>query len=371
MFFGLGILRRFLVWPPGQIWPANFPSIALLRTLHEDQTIFKETVYGDAKRTLREKLISNRLVFYFVVMILQFVYSWFPNYIMPILGSFSWICMIKPNNYVLTQVTGISGLGIGSLTFGWLEITFFLGSPLVVPRWALVNIAVGFVLITWIITPIVYFTDVWGTRSYAIAQTTQSTTNWSAIGVVTTATTFASLSSVLVHMLLHHGNDWWKQLRTTSLAKKGNDLHCRLISLYPDVPDWWFAIISVVSLIVILVVAQVSQMLPWYNVLFAFLIAIVFVLPFGMVASITGQIVQNQGVYFLGAVIAGALWASDQSKMLTFLTISYTMYCQTIQLVSDMKLAHYMKLPPRSLFLVQASTCLICSSFSISIQYYF
>ncbi|CAF1662088.1 unnamed protein product [Adineta ricciae] len=37
--FGLaGILRRFLVWPSSEVWPSNFPSIALLRILHQNQT---------------------------------------------------------------------------------------------------------------------------------------------------------------------------------------------------------------------------------------------------------------------------------------------------------------------------------------------
>jgi hypothetical protein len=33
----LGILRRFLVWPSSEVWPSNFPTIALLRVLHHNQ----------------------------------------------------------------------------------------------------------------------------------------------------------------------------------------------------------------------------------------------------------------------------------------------------------------------------------------------
>ena len=76
----LGIFRRFLVWPSGQVWPTNFPLIALLRTLHE--TPIKETRYDNHnKRSLWEKFISNQLAFYFFLVFIQFIYCWFPLYI--------------------------------------------------------------------------------------------------------------------------------------------------------------------------------------------------------------------------------------------------------------------------------------------------
>ena len=272
---------------------------------------------------------------------------------MPVLGAFSWMCMIKPTNYLLSQLTGYHGLGIGSFTFSWFDLTWALGSPMIVPRWAIVNSAVGFVLATWVITPIIYFTNVWNTYDRPIAEVTRSSSDWSALGLVSTAAAFANLSAVLVHMLLHHSKNWWKELRTRSLDKKGNDLHCRLIALYPDVPDWWFAIVSLLAFIVILVVGQVSSILLWYETFFALIVPIVFVLPFGMVASITGQTIQNPSVYYLLAIIVSSLWVDNKSAMLAFITIGYSTYCQTLQLVTNMKLGHYMKIAPRTLFLAQ------------------
>jgi hypothetical protein len=161
---------------------------------------------------------------------------------------------------------------------------------------------------------------------------------------------------VFVHTFLHHRKTLWNELRGGSFKKKGNDVHCRLIELYPDVPDWWFVIVSVFSVIVIMIISHVSDMLEWYNVLFSLSVPIIFILPFGKVASITGQLIQNQGIYYL---------------MMTFIAIGYTTYCQTLCLVSNIKLGHYMKISPRILFLVQTVSCLFCSSFSATIQYYF
>ena len=46
-----------------------------------------------------------------------------------------------------------SGLGLFPLTFDWSQIAY-IGSPLVVPFWAAVNIITGLVLVMWIAAPI-------------------------------------------------------------------------------------------------------------------------------------------------------------------------------------------------------------------------
>ena len=290
---------------------------------------------------------------------------------MPVLGAFSWMCMIKPTNYLLSQLTGFYGLGLGSLSFNWFTLSWTLGSPMIVPRWAVVNIAVGFALATWIITPIIYFTNVWNTYNHTIAEVTRSSSSWSALGLVSTATALANLSAALIHMFLHHSKTLWHELRSRSLNEKGNDVHCRLIALYPDVPDWWFFLISLLAFVVIVVVGQVSHIILWYKTFFTIIVPIILVLPFGMIASITGVAIQNSSIYYLLVIIATSLWADNKSTTLAFVTVGYSTYCQTIQLIMNMKLGHYMKIAPRTLFLVQLVACLVTPSLSIGIQYYY
>jgi hypothetical protein len=174
-------------------------------------------------------------------------------------------------------------------------------------------------------------------------------------------------------MFLHDGKEFLKLLRTSSIRFQGNDLHCRLISIYKDAPDWWFAVISLLGLIVLIIVAQVSQTLEWYYVLLALLIPLIFTLPMGSVFAITGQIIQNASVYYICLVVAYAIFGDEQmsSNRTLFLTIGYTTFCQSLYLVSDMKLAHYMKSAPRVLFLVQSLSCLLCTSFSVVIEQYY
>ena len=66
------------------------------------------------------------------------------------------------DDIVVNQLFGVnSGLGMGILTFDWAQISW-VGSPLMIPWWAEVNIMIGFVLVYWIIGPIVYYTNVGG-----------------------------------------------------------------------------------------------------------------------------------------------------------------------------------------------------------------
>lgn len=76
------------------------------------------------------------------------------------LGWFSWVCWIAPRNKVVNQLFGVNmGLGMGIFTFDWSQITW-ISNPLVIPWWAQVNVAVAFVLFYWILTPIIYYTNV-------------------------------------------------------------------------------------------------------------------------------------------------------------------------------------------------------------------
>jgi len=48
---------------------------------------------------------------------------------------------------------------MGVITFDWSQITF-IGSPLMIPWWAQVHVFAGFVVVYWIMLPILYYTNV-------------------------------------------------------------------------------------------------------------------------------------------------------------------------------------------------------------------
>ena len=366
--FGLaGILRRFLVWPCEVIWPQNLPLIAVLRTFHEKHV--PEATYSK-KSCFRRLIIDHRLRFFFFVFIVAFIYQWFPLYIMPILRYFSWMCWIDPNNDSLAQLTAVRGLGMGfgGLTLDWNEITKYLGSPLILPSWALINIAFGFILIIWLIVPIVYGLNLRDFRKLPVGGNVS--TDFTAISLVTAFTSFASITCVFVHTILYHGKDIWNQLTKKTLSNMGNDLHSRLISAYPTVPDWWYFQLFFVALIICCVTCDYAQWLSWYYVLLALFIGAIFTLPFGLVSSVTGQLLHNLSVYYLCLIIGQSLSLEKSAKQIyTFIAVGYVVFVQTLVLVEDMKLAHYIKVGPRPLFIAQCLASFLTSTFSIAVRY--
>jgi hypothetical protein len=126
--YGLvGIMRRFLVWPSAMIWPANLIYCALFRILHSDN--------ADDENLNTSRWTMSRLSFFYIAFFFQFLWYWIPGYICPVLSYFSIVCMIYPNNIVLSQITGVNGLGLGSFELNWNSWVAFLGSPIVVPFW--------------------------------------------------------------------------------------------------------------------------------------------------------------------------------------------------------------------------------------------
>ena len=358
-----------MVWPSEVIWPQNLPLIAILRTLHERQSNVNEVLYGKQTSSLRNSLMNNRLLFFFVIALIGSIYQWFPFYIMPILGYFSWMCWINPTNGPLSQLTAVRGLSIGGggLTLDWYGITRYLGSPLILPSWALINISFGFVLIIWLIVPIVYGTNVRSFTTLPIGGNVS--TDFTALSIVTAFTSFASITAVFIHTILHHSKDIYEQFRTKTLKSMGNDMHSRLISLYDVVPDWCYLELFSLALIIICVTCDHAGWLKWYYVLLSLFIGALFTLPFGLVSSITGQLLHNLSVYYICLLIGQSLSLQKSPKNIyTFIAVGYVVFVQTLVLIQDMKLAHYIKISPRSLFIAQCVSSFVCSTFSIGVR---
>src|SRR3569833_2767581 len=76
---------------------------------------------------------------------------------MPALSYFNVITWFAPRYVVVANLFGVvSGLGLFPLTFDWAQIAY-IGSPLLTPFWAAMNVVGGLVIVMWIIAPIAYY----------------------------------------------------------------------------------------------------------------------------------------------------------------------------------------------------------------------
>ena len=71
------------------------------------------------------------------------------------------------------------------------------------------------------------------------------------------------------------------------------DVHAELIKAYKDVPECWFYILLVGSVVLSLLMSLVwkeTVQLPWWGMLFAFGLAWLVTLPIGVIQATTNQV---------------------------------------------------------------------------------
>jgi hypothetical protein len=103
--FGMGlagILRRLAVYPTEAVWPSSLPTLALNRTL----------VNNDNRRETINGWKISRYTCFVITGAIFLVYYWIPNQFFVALRLFSWMSWIAPNNKALAIVTGSYG-GLG------------------------------------------------------------------------------------------------------------------------------------------------------------------------------------------------------------------------------------------------------------------
>jgi len=106
--------------------------------------------------------------------------------------------------------------------------------------------------------------------------------------IVTYGTIFATYPAILVHTFLWYHKDVARQFRRR--LKDETDIHSRLMSKYPEVPQWWFLVLGIVSLVVGIIGIEVcNTKLPVWALFLSLVFAVGFVLPFGILQAITDQ----------------------------------------------------------------------------------
>ncbi|XP_073058093.1 oligopeptide transporter 7-like [Primulina eburnea] len=368
-----GLFRRFLVEPATMWWPQNLVQVSLFRALHEKEE--------------RTKGGLTRDQFFLTAFICSFAYYVFPGYLFPKLTSVSWLCWIFSSSVLVQQLgSGLHGLGIGAIGLDWSSISSYLGSPLASPWFATANIAVGYFLCMYIVTPIMYWLDVFKAKTFPIFSddlftSTGEKYNVSAIVdsnfhidlqayereghlylstffAMTYAFSFACLTATIVHVLLFHGRDLWL-LSKSAFEEKKMDVHTKLMQKYKQVPEWWFICILLVNILATLLICHYYNdqlQLPWWGFLLACVIAFSFTLPVGVITATTNQ---TPGLNVITEYIIGFLYPGYPVANMCFKVYGYISMKQALTFLQDLKLGHYMKIPPRTMFMAQVFGTLI------------
>ncbi|KAH9774961.1 Oligopeptide transporter 7 [Citrus sinensis] len=370
-----GIFRRYLVEPAAMWWPANLVQVSLFRALHE-----------------REKRASGgvtRTQFFMIGFVCSFAYYVFPGYLLEMLTSLSWICWIFPKSVVAQQVgSGLFGLGVAAVGIDWSTISSYLGSPLASPWFATANVAAGFVLVMYVLTPLCYWLNIYNAKTFPIFSDQLFTTTGREYNItaiidsnfhidiaayqregplylsiffaMTYGLGFAALTATIVHVALFHGREIWEQSRA-SFQEKGIDIHTKLMRKYKRVPESWFVIILLINIAATVFACEYYNdqlQLPWWGVLLACAIAITFTLPIGIITAITNQ---TPGLNIITEYIIGYVYPGYPVANMCFKVYGYISMTQAVTFLQDFKLGHYMKIPPRTMFMAQiVGTVIAC-----------
>lgn len=399
--YGLaGLTRRFLVYPSYCVWPSSLVTIALNTAFHSEGN---PEVVGPFGRIWK----WSRLKFFGITFTAMFCYFWLPNYLFAGLSWFSWMAWIAPNNRNLAIVTGSQyGLGLNPLpTLDWNIVAFFV-DPLMVPFFSTFNFFAGGFL-TFFIVLAFYYSNAYNTAYLPI----NSNRVWDHFGqhynvsaildyrgifdgpkyeaysppFLTAGSSviymffFAVYTSTVTYGILYHHREIRMGFRdlvnSFRPSKRGEleagqvlDVHNRLMKAYPEVPEWWYFICLVAA--VALGIAGIANW-PTYTtpavVFYGIVLCLIFVVPVGIIRAMTGvEVTLNVLAEFIG----GSWVEGNALAMCFFKTYGYVTCAHALHFSNDLKLAHYLKIPPRFTFWAQMVPTLVSTFVCVAIVQY-
>ncbi|KAI3439235.1 uncharacterized protein J3R85_004952 [Psidium guajava] len=376
-----GLLRKYVVEPAHMWWPNTLVQVSLFRALHE-----------------RDEQRMSRAKFFLIALICSFSWYVVPGYLFTTLSNISWVCWAFSNSATAQQIgSGMRGLGLGALTLDWTVVASFLSSPLISPFFAIANVFVGYTLIIYVVMPIAY----WGFNLYSADRfpifsshlftaqgqrynitaivndkfeldipkyEEQGRIHLSMFFALAYGFGFATIASTLTHVAFFYGREIYERYRDSHRGK--TDIHTKLMRRYKDIPSWWFHLLLVVSLAVSLALCiflNDQVQMPWWGLLFASALAFGFTLPISIITATTNQ---TPGLNIITEYIMGIILPGRPIANVCFKTYGYISMAQAVSFLNDFKLGHYMKIPPRSMFLVQFIGTILAGTINTAVAWW-
>ncbi|KIK91682.1 hypothetical protein PAXRUDRAFT_830625 [Paxillus rubicundulus Ve08.2h10] len=389
-----GVMRSTLLYPSKMLYPVILPLISMFDALFQDGAV--------ARRKLK--------VFYMVFGAI-FIWELFPQWIFPLLTGISIFCLAVPNNANITRVFGGSngneGLGLLSIGLDWQSFTGPF-NPLAIPLKAQFSTFIGY-LLSMVVFAGVFYNNIWKAQNFPMLSqllfyengtiynqslildanyevdptllAEQGLPYYASSWVVYLLAMNLGLGATITHLLLWNHDDLrgaWEWMRPSNLRKewqgfrlrsvnwkfwqddgmreqpqntKELDPHYAQMLKYPDVPNSWYHAVFVLSFIVALIVIYKSNStLPWWGFVIAIILSIMTTLFLGALYAITGIVLSIQTFV---QMITGYMLPGRPMANMYIVLYSHNTVSQATLLLRDLKIAQYVKLPPRAAFTAQ------------------
>jgi OPT family oligopeptide transporter len=145
--------------------------------------------------------------------------------------------------------------------------------------------------------------------------------------------------------------------RFNSSLRDERDIHSRLMLAYPEVPRWWYAILGLGAFVMLVIAIEIFPTgMPVWAAILAILTAFVLALPLGMLQAITNQTIALEVMH---EMVAGYIMPGHPIANMIYKAVAYIGASQAVSFSGDLKLGHYMKIPPRMMFACQCVAAII------------
>ncbi|OCF76766.1 hypothetical protein I204_02468 [Kwoniella mangroviensis CBS 8886] len=290
------------------------------------------------------------------------------------------------NHKVNFIVAGRGGIGLLNITLDWSNIT---STVITYPYSVQVIIFVAFVITTWILIPIAYFGNVWGSPTYNImsngvfekngssypfnsllytdASGSQifNETRYDEIGLAYSGAQYlweifmwyASYISSFVWCGLFLGPNIahvWTSWRARKAAH--NDRLSKLIQKYPGLTWWEWALLTLIPFFMLLGVILTKKL---YMSTWTYFVALGFgaaaMLPMSLIYAVSGYPMK---VGFFNELVYGYMIDAKGSSrhplgQLAYRIISGNVWYDARTVLEDQKIGHYFHIPPRTVIGIQ------------------
>ncbi|KAF9437310.1 hypothetical protein BGZ76_001259 [Entomortierella beljakovae] len=160
---------------------------------------------------------------------------------------------------------------------------------------------------------------------------------------------FISLTSCFAHIICFHGKeiiDTWK----AAINEEDKDIHAKMMTVYPEVPQLWYAIFYIIMVGLSMLVVEVYDLqLPWWGLLVATAFGWELSFPICAMQAITGF---SPGLNVITELTCGYMLPGKPIANMAFKSYGYMAMYQCQQFLQDLKLSVYMKIPPRAMLVV-------------------
>ncbi|KAJ3552837.1 hypothetical protein NM688_g3945 [Phlebia brevispora] len=159
------------------------------------------------------------------------------------------------------------------------------------------------------------------------------------------------IGAAITHFFLWHGKSVFRLIRDAR-TKEPDDPHYQKMKVYKEVPVWWYVGIFVGTIAMAIATAYAAKSgLPWWGLIVALLFSAALTPVVGTLFCTVGY---APSIENLVQMVGGAIIPGKPVANMYFTLYGYNTLSQALNLLQDLKLGQYTKIPPRVTFTVQS-----------------